>query len=312
MLSSAAILILAVLGTLTLAGGALSLLAMSLALARRMGWAKAGRRAWPERRVVLIPVLCALALGLGGGAWGFGVEPHWVEVTRRELPAPGPVCGKSRLRIVHLSDLHIEGIGPRERAAAEAVQRERPDLVLLTGDYLNRRESGAHLVEFLQAVKAPLGVVGVAGHVDGKDPVAALFDAAGAKLLRDDYLRIDGDGGTPLLLLGLDIHPHRTASELLEGAADGSYRILLHHDPAQVDQLRDADVHLFLSGHRHGGHAIGGGLRGWTLVPPPAAKHEGGTHVFVSRGLGLAGGARPGFRFLCRPEVAVIDLVAGP
>jgi predicted MPP superfamily phosphohydrolase len=205
-----------------------------------------------------------------------------------------------------------------ERRVVDIVRAERPDLILMTGDYMNQQGAQAGFVEFLAALEAP--VYGVAGNWDGKFPVAELFENGKAKLLRDDYESV---AGGDILLVGLDYVQHRSARELVAGASPASYKILMHHSPDAVDSLGGAPFDLFLCGHTHGGQVrlpfYGAVLTmtqqgkrfemGRYFIAPPATGNPAGTGMYVNRGIGCSG-AGPRVRFLCRPEVAVIELVA--
>jgi len=286
-----------------------------LRLRRRMRFA-GRKKSVLERRWIFLP--CAVLAGgtLLALVYARFVEPRWVDVTRLELRVTRPIGGKARFKIVHLSDLHLERLGGLERRVLEIVREERPDLILLTGDYLNERGAQAELVAFLSALEAPHGVYGVAGNWDGKFPIADLFENAKVRLLRDDYESV-ADGS--LLLVGLDYIPHRTARELTRGASPGSYKILLHHSPEAVDALGGAPFDLFLCGHTHGGQVrlpLLGPLvpthrydAGRYFITPPATGNPGGTGMYVNRGIGCLG-TGPRVRFFCRPEVVVIELAA--
>lgn len=107
--------------------------------------------------------------------------------------------------------------------------------------------------------------------------------------------------------------------DLLRDTAEGGITLCLHHTPDGVDGIRELDpgqrVDLFLCGHTHGGQVC---LPFWGAVITLSKYHKKfesglreyrGVPVYVNRGVGLEGGA-PRVRFLCRPEVAVIDLVS--
>ena len=64
------------------------------------------------------------------------IEPFRVKVTQLELLSP-KLQGEAPLRVLQVSDVHFEGWSPRERRLLEAAQDLAPDLILLTGDYLN-------------------------------------------------------------------------------------------------------------------------------------------------------------------------------
>jgi hypothetical protein len=276
-------------------------------------------RTWVERPRLWVPCAVVAVLSAAVGSWAWLIEPDRIEVTRLELATTRPIGGKKRFKIVHLSDLHLERIGERERRVVQAVAAEHPDLIVLTGDYLNHRGAEAELVTLLQQLSAPQGVFGVAGNWDGKFPIPELFSNAGLTLLRDDYRLV---AGGDLLIVGLDYIGHRRARDLAAGASDKSYKLLLHHSPDAVDELRGAPFDLFLCGHTHGGQVrlpFYGALvtmaetgkryeMGRYFIPPGESGNPAGTGMYVNRGIGMSGFGPP-VRFWCRPEVAVIELV---
>ena len=75
--------------------------------------------------------------GISAAAWyGLWVEPFRLGVTRLEIES-AKLDGQPALRILHLSDLHVERITQRERRLLELADQLRPDLVVFTGDFLN-------------------------------------------------------------------------------------------------------------------------------------------------------------------------------
>lgn len=298
-------------------------------------WTKARRRlklispdriAFVERTWVILPCAAFLAIYVLCFLWAWLVEAYWVEVTKTEIPVDRPVLGFDRFRIVHLSDLHCERETRRERAVLEAVRDAQPHLILLTGDYLNAREYTPTLETMLRALDAPYGVFGVPGNWDRKFDIPSLFRAAARnrgsdfpRFLEDEYVLLKRDEHK-LLLVGQGIAPHRGLSELLKDASPDAYRIFLQHMPDAVEQITALPpgerLDLFLCGHTHGGQVR---LPLWGAVVTLSKFHKkyemgyyrvGATHMYVNRGVGLEGGFAPRVRFLCRPEVAVIDLVA--
>ncbi|MHC4605807.1 MAG: metallophosphoesterase [Planctomycetota bacterium] len=289
-----------------------------------------GRPPLIRRWWVVLPSAVYLAIYLACLLWAWLIEPYRVDVTNTVVTVPEPVLGHDRFRIVHLSDLHLEGKTSRERKMIEAVHAAKPHLILLTGDYLNERESTPILADILESFDAPYGVYAVTGNWDRKFIIADIFsaeakrrgpDAKGPRLLQDDYVLVRS-GGMKLLILGQAYRSQRTLTELLEGASEDAYRIFLHHTPDASEQIvalpPDRHVDLFLCGHTHGGQVR---LPFWGAVITFAKQHKkyetglykvGETDMYVNRGLGLEGGPAPRIRFLCRPEVAIIDLVVQP
>ena len=293
--------------------------AISYRLARRWGLMPRDKILWVERPWAFRPAAAVLVVYAVCFAYGNQIEADWVQTTRTEIKVAEPVLGYDRFRIVHLSDLHLDRIGRRERRMIEQVAEAKPHLILLTGDYMNVREGAVALNEVLGVLKAPYGVVGVEGNWDTKFVTAEVFQRAGATWLVDDTRLFERDG-RKLRLAGQGLTPSRSLQELLPATDDGAYTVFLHHKPDAVDELRKRSpgqrVDLFLCGHTHGGQVC---LPFWGAVITLGKYHKqyerglyqvDGVPMYVNRGVGSGGGGIPHVRFLARPEVAVIDLVA--
>jgi uncharacterized protein len=89
---------------------------------------------------------------------------------------------------------------------------------------------------------------------------------------------------------------------------------VLGHSPSYAFGSVPAD--LALAGHTHGGQVRlpwVGPLTTFSVIPrrfsAGLADRPHGGKLLVARGIGMERGAAPRLRFLCRPELAVIDLV---
>lgn len=239
----------------------------------------------------------------------FFVEPNWIEVSRYSVPAPLA----TPLKIAHLSDLHTSGVGFRERRLLRLLDAERPDLIIVTGDTVASGGKGDYgkSRQMLARLHAPLGVWLVRGNWENWRPVRnerAYYAAAGVNLLVNEARAARED----VWLAGFDDAvsgtPDREAAFRM--VKPGAFVIALFHSPAYFDQVAGQSA-LALAGHTHGGqvriplvpplwlpHGSGRFLAGW--------YEEKGSRMYVSRGVGTS--VLP-VRFLCRPEVAILNLV---
>src|SRR3712207_434803 len=78
----------------------------------------------------------------------FTVEVDYVVVTRHTVGG-GARAGSPSLRVLQISDLHLDAIGSREERVAAAVAVQRPDLVVFTGDSIDDSSRLVVLGEFL-------------------------------------------------------------------------------------------------------------------------------------------------------------------
>lgn len=267
----------------------------------------------------LVHILVSLAL-----VYGFAIEPFEIQVTHLQMPAP--VSQLSRpLRIVQISDLHVERTTTRERDLVPLVESQSPDIILLTGDYLNmsyledptaRHDARA----VLSRLHATYGVYAVNGSVDNWEEMDAFFSGTPVTVLTDDISQIDLPDSS-LYVIGvnnMDIQRDIETEQVLSNSIPvDAYRILIHHTPDLATAASQSGVDLYLAGHTHGGQVrlpFYGAIVTSSIFGKDyeAGQYQVGDMIlYVSRGLGMEGGQAPRARFLCPPEVVVIDLAPG-
>ena len=101
---------------------------------------------------------------------------------------------------------------------------------------------------------------------------------------------------------------------LMQQVRPDDFSLLLYHKPDLAYAARDLGINLYLAGHTHGGQ-IRLPFYGAVITNSHYGKtfemglyHLDQTTLYVSRGLGLEGMSAPRARFLCPPEVVVVDL----
>lgn len=231
-------------------------------------------------------------------------------------------AGAPPLRIVQLSDIHAAGPDmPPSRIAriVKQVNALRPDLVVITGDFVSDRRlstrhySSAQSVAPLGALRAPLGIYAVLGNHDHwreEDPIVPALQKARITLL---FNRV-ADAG-PILIAGLDDSwagtPDLQGVDAQRRRAPRRPAILITHNP-DVFPMLPADFALVLAGHTHGGQ-----IRLPLIGPLSTASaygtrfvhgliEEQGRLMIVSAGLGTS--ILP-FRLGVPPEIVVVTLV---
>ena len=101
---------------------------------------------------------------------------------------------------------------------------------------------------------------------------------------------------------------------MLERAPDG-LRIVAYHTPDEVEDLAALSPDRYVAGHTHGGQVRLPFYGALTTASRFDKRYEmgryqvGPTTLFVTRGIGFEPHPAPRLRFLCRPEIAVLDLV---
>lgn len=267
-----------------------------------------------------------LQLGATGAViYATGVEPFRLGVTRIELETPKLPPGQ-QLRLVQVSDLHVERITERERDLVDTVNGLEPDYILLTGDYLNFSFIGearavADARQVLGALQARRGLYAVRGthQVDPNTLLPTLLDGLPIRWLRNEHVTVSHNGYR-LTFAGTSCTRDRAIDvpalhRALDGVPGDAFTVLLYHTPDLVPEAAAGGVDLYLAGHTHGGQIrlpVYGALLTATEV---GKRHEMGRYdvdgltLYVSRGIGMEGRGAPRARFLCPPEVVCVDVV---
>jgi predicted MPP superfamily phosphohydrolase len=288
-----------------------------------MATAVGGQR-WPLASLVVMAFLqflvCALAV------YGTLVEPFRLQISRLELAThklPNPALP---VHIVQLSDLHVERLTRRDRELPALVAALAPDLLVISGDFLSTSYNDdpralADLRALLAQFHAPDGIYAIWGtaEVDLPHVLRPLLDELGIVVLEDEAVELSS-GGLKLWLMGLRCTRDLDAAgaalrELMADAPPDALSLLLFHTPDLMPQAADAGVDLYLGGHTHGGQlrlpgfgALITSSRYWKRYEA-GHYHEGNTHLYVSRGLGMEGFGAPRARLFCPPEVVSVTLV---
>src|SRR3954462_10696917 len=212
------------------------------------------------RRAVLKGALVAGAGTLAGtAAYGYAYERHALEVTRASLAIAALPPALAGLCIGLITDIHRSLFVSHDDVAA-AVSRlmaERPDLIVLGGDYVTwgDRAYVAPSADALSPLPAPHGVFAILGNHDDDHDMPAALGRSGVQVLKDARTRLS-IRNEMLDLVGIRFWTKRQfdIAALTRGAAPMT--ILLAHDPRRLTEAAALGVPLVLSGHTHGGQIV--------------------------------------------------------
>jgi predicted MPP superfamily phosphohydrolase len=271
----------------------------------------------------------------GAGLTLAGLTVYSTEIARHELITEHRDIHIARLpdafhgfRIAQLSDIHFEEFTEPAflRYAVHRVNQLRPDLVLITGDFISAGprhwtfafEAAERCAALLRNLQCPLRYAILGNHDAqiGAEHVLAPLISNGITPLVDQYLPIERDGQR-LWLSGLrDVtYGQPDLDRAVPAQLDGPL-IVMCHEPDFTDTIlrhpRAGRADLILSGHTHGGQVRLPFLPPLTL-PPMGKKYVEGlfhfpdskTQLYVNRGLGTVG--LP-VRFDCPPEITAFTL----
>jgi hypothetical protein len=268
----------------------------------------------------MLQLVTLAIMGYATGIEPFRLGVTYLEIETHKLP-PG-----TRLRLVQLSDLHIERITSRERDLIAHVADLQPDYILLTGDYLSfsfvgEQDAVAATRQVLGSLHARSGIYAVRGthQVDPNAVMDLLLDDLPIRWLRSEHETV-GQEGARVTFAGASCTRYTdidvpAVQKALDGAPSDAYTVLLYHTPDLVEQAAAGGVDLYLAGHTHGGQIrlpLYGALYTATAV---GKQYEMGRYdvegltLYVSRGIGMEGKGAPRARLLCPPEIVCIDLI---
>ena len=228
------------------------------------------------------------------------------------------------LKVAFLSDFHIKSIGVRENKILEILNEEKPDLILLSGDYISFRGSYEPVMSFFHQLKPPYGVYAVLGNTEysnengscilcHKKGSRSLNEDSSIKFLRNSFSRLKINTSI-LNIVGID-DPVEKKSDLkraLKGINPDSPSILLSHSPEIFEEASNYGIDFLLCGHTHGGQIfLTKYLRNIFPLEPALEFIEGffqkgRTLMYVNRGIGTS--YLP-FRLGVKPEITFFNFL---
>jgi predicted MPP superfamily phosphohydrolase len=268
------------------------------------------------------------ALGAVGLAAGDGfLEPHRLTTTFHRVALGKPPTG-TPISLVQITDLHLPGFEGHEERIAHAVNGIRPDVIVITGDSIDRKWRLPVLAEFMDALNPEIPKIAILGNWEywsGVDltQLAAIYERRNTKLLVNRSATLELRGKR-VRFVGID--------DLVAGRPDVDIsfgdkspvdaEVILAHCPEHRDLVRN-NSSLMLSGHTHGGQinlfgfapfcpkGSGNYVRGWYGVEKPQGAErvitlQGPAPLYVSKGLGTT--ILP-IRFDSTPELARFELI---
>lgn len=233
------------------------------------------------------------------------------------------------MRIALVTDLHSCKYGADQKTLIDAVDKEKPDMILLGGDIFDDEIPDDNTKTFLTAIAKRYPCYYVTGnHEYWSRRVGEMLDwleANGIEDIGGKTIRMNVIGNE-ISLSGLNDPDEARYTGEGEGMVteleraknerdDTAFTILLTHRPSFVNLYKDAGFDLVLAGHAHGGQWRIPGVLNGTFAPDEGwlPKFAGGIYSFdngsemiVSRGLARESTRIP--RIFNRPELVIVNI----
>jgi len=234
----------------------------------------------------------------------------------------------SSIRIALVTDLHSCYYGEKQSDLVDAINKEKPDIILLGGDIFDDDIPYKNAEIFMEEISKNYRCYYVTGNhefwSDDCQNIISYLEKEGVTVLHGSYdtIKINNDFINICGVDDPDIANYKEFDENivnqleeLERVSDNKYyTILLAHRPEYIDQYLQYGFDMVLCGHAHGGQwRLPGFING--LYAPGQGffpKYAGGEYEFkngkliVSRGLARESTRIP--RIFNRPELVIINL----
>jgi predicted MPP superfamily phosphohydrolase len=219
------------------------------------------------------------------------------------------------LRLVAISDVHLGRGTTRSDLAryVEKINSENPDIVVIVGDLIDNSilpVAKADMCREFERVKARYGIYMAAGnheYISGIEACRNYLKTTSIQLLSDSVAKpLNGveivcrDDRQNLRRAKLD--------SLLADCSEGSFKVVLDHQPNAIAESQKNNIDLHLSGHTHRGQIFPLNLLTDHIFEQSHGYRKwGDTHAYVMTGLSLWG---PPFRIGTHSELLVVDIVS--
>lgn len=296
----------------------------------------------PGSTITRSSFLSWLGIAAGGGIfstlmYGFSNKYNYqlkrVRLSYKNLPS-----SFKGLKIIQISDIHSGSFQDTHAVnhGVEMLMKEKPDLILFTGDLVNdRADEMKDYIDVFSKLNAPLGVYSTLGNhdygdyiewpspeakVENLERLKGIHKQMGWRLLMNEHVPIEKNGES-IALIGIEnwgakarFPKYGKMNEAYPGSEKYPFKILMSHDPSHWDaevRVKYPDIDLTLAGHTHG---MQFGIENpyfkwspvqWVYKQWAGLYEEKNQKLYVNRGYGFIG--YPG-RVGILPEITLIEL----
>ncbi|HOQ08065.1 MAG TPA: metallophosphoesterase [Clostridiales bacterium] len=246
-------------------------------------------------------------------------ETTWLKIERLDFSKKG-----TGLRIMHLTDLHVYMTRIPAERIRKAVMAEDPDVILITGDYINKPVHASEFLQYLHTfTKGHRTIICLGNHdyrafgsnTEGLQNFIREIEALGVEVLINRTVIVEKDG-KKYNIVGFDDlrRGNPDVAKAMEGCIPDAPKIAITHNPDLVLSIPGKIVDYMFAGHFHGGQIWMPFNLEFTILRDDQLCRMGirrglqrvnGIKVYLNRGLG--NGVVP-LRFLSRPEILICTI----
>lgn len=277
----------------------------------------------------LLTLLSPPIAGLGYGKY----EADWIEVSKKTIAIPG-INKEKKIKLLHISDLHLSQAFSIQqiKIALHKGFIESPDACFITGDFITDTPNNEELEELCRTLSifaSKIPTYACLGNHDGgswssanggfasSNEIKRILNKAGVRLLVNERVsaRIKGSS---FQIAGVgdfwseDCNPKKCLIHRSQNPPRDPV-ILMCHNPDAKELLKPYFWNLMLAGHTHGGQFLVPFTNYAPFAPVIDKSMVQGLHrlaqnrhMHITRGIGNL----YGFRFNCRPEISLLELVS--
>lgn len=203
------------------------------------------------------------------------------------------------LKIIHLSDIHYGTIINKKNLTniVNKINLLNPDIVIFTGDLYDEsivlnEKTTKEIIDCLKNIKSKLGKFAVTGNHDySNNSFSYIMNQSGFTYLQNTSKLIYDENNTALEIIGFDDAWKGNPNYNL--TLSDNYKIVLVHEPDEIDNILPLNVNLVFAGHSHGGQ-IRLPIIGALYTPSGAKKYKNdyyefdNTKMYISYGVGTS------------------------
>lgn len=265
-----------------------------------------------RRKFIKGGILASIGLVLLNSFWfeKYVIDWNYFDISKSD---------KNKIKIIQISDLHIDELRCFHKAIAKKINSIRPDLIVITGDSIDKTDKIETLNNFLGLIDVSIKKYAITGnweywgHVDLIE-LKNVYSKNNCELLINENRTITIKK-REISIIGIDdfVGGNADFKKAIEHLKKTETTIVLSHCPEHRDviarQKGDLDIDLVLSGHTHGGQisflgfvpfkpqGSGRYLKGWYKESEPK--------LYISKGIGTS--ILP-IRFGARAEMVIMEI----